>query len=92
MVNSPALKKPKNPVHAAAHNITLSGCAAGPSQTAFSFLKIAGVIGSLGFDGWPNLACARLIPESTCSRTGIDLARHKSPCPNWICAKLTAER
>ena len=47
-VISPALKKPKKQVHAAAHSITLSGFRESDSHTLRRFIGMSGVMGRRG--------------------------------------------
>ena len=68
-MNSPALRKPKNPVQAAAQSIVLSVFGT-ESHTCFIILSVSAVIGSRGFGLAPLPASSCLIPASTYSRRG----------------------
>ena len=55
MVNSPARRNPKKPVHAA-QSMMRSGLAGVEHQTGFKRLRMSGVMGSLGFGNGLTLA------------------------------------
>ena len=78
-MNSPALRKPKNPVQAAAQSILLSaltgggggGGGGGDSHTCLNLFSTSAVIGRRGFGLAPVCASSRFSPARTYSRRGM---------------------
>ena len=78
VMNSAALKKPKNPRQQAAGSMTASGSLAS-YQTLNIFRNRSTVIGSLDLDWAFFSAWLRLIPFRTYSRRGMDWLANGSP-------------
>ena len=91
-VNSPARRKPKKPMQAAAHSIRVSGCTDGASHMSRSFISMSGVIGSLVHVWRPEEASTHLIPPSTYSRRGIDRLIKGLPISFCICRQRIADK
>ena len=79
MVNSPARRNLKKPVHAAAQSMMRSGLAGVEHQTGFRHLRMSGVMRRLGFGGGLTLAEDCLIPTSTWFINCISVEWQTSP-------------
>ena len=91
-VNSPARRKPKKPVQAAAQSMVPSSCGSSPTHIRWRCCIISSVIGSRLRGATPVRDSTRFTPVSTYSRRGIAPSANGLPMPCCIWRHLIADK